>query len=326
MELSEIYEPIKDDLVKVERGLRGVSKVGYEWLARLLEQSVGGGGKQIRPALTLLSGRFYDYNLTKLLPMAIGVELLHTATLVHDDAIDHSAVRRGRPTINSIWGEDKAVLLGDYLFAKAGEFTATTKNLRAIMLFTQTLETISSGEINQIFNSFRLEQTREDYIQRIAAKTASLFTLSTESGTVLSRAPARAVQVLRNYGYNLGIAFQIVDDILDFIGTEEELGKPVGSDLSQGTLTLPAMLLNQRYPKDNPVKTIFGGSSLPAEEKQKLIRQAIEMVRGSPIVAECYEMASGYARKACAEFNLLPDKDSRPSLEGLAEFVVQRKV
>ena len=149
------------------------------------------------------------------------------------------------------------MLFGDYLFAKSGEFAATTGNLRVIMLFIQTLRIISSGELNQTFNAFNLEQTRDHYLQRIARKTASLFAMATESGAILSQAPEESVRILREYGYNLGVAFQIVDDILDFIGTEEEMGKPIGSDLAQGTLTLPAMLLLERYPEDNPVKEIF---------------------------------------------------------------------
>ena len=319
MELSETYEPIREDLLQVEDKLKSVSEVEFHHLSELLSHILT-GGKGIRPALTLLCGKFYDYNLDLLLPMAAGVELFHIATLVHDDAIDNSMVRRGRPTINSLWGQERAVLLGDYLFAKAGEFTATTQNLRAIMLFTLTLETISSGEINQIFNAFNLKQTREDYLQRISCKTASLFSMATESGAVLSQAPEKSVKILREYGYNFGIAYQIVDDILDFIGTAEELGKPIGSDLAHGTLTLPAMLLLEHYPEDNPVKRLFQN-----EDREKYIRQAIDLVRNSPIVDECYNFASSYCSKACQNLNLLPDNASRRALAKLADYVIARR-
>ena len=319
MELSTIYEPVQEDLLQVEDKLKSISEVEFSHLSELLSYILI-GGKEIRPALTLLSGKFYDYNLDRLLPMAAAAELLHIATLVHDDAIDNSMVRRGRPTINSLWGQERAVLLGDYLFAKAGEFTATTQNLRVIMLFTQTLETISSGEINQILNAFNLKQSRQDYLQRISSKTASLFSMATESGAVLSRAPEESVKILIEYGYNLGIAFQIIDDILDFTGTEEEMGKPTGSDLAQGTLTLPAMLLLERYPEENPVKRLFQN-----EDKQKNIKQAIELVRDSPIVEECYDVASSYCSKACHNLNLLPDKASRRALVELADYIITRR-
>ena len=320
MELNQIYESIQEDLDKVENRLRSISEVDFVWLSEQLGYVVRGGGKGIRPALTLLSGKFYHYNLDYLMPMATAVELMHTATLVHDDAIDKSPVRRGRPTINIMWGEDKAVLLGDYLFAKAGEAVADTQSPRVIKLFSQTLGVISSGELNQILNIFNLEQTHEHYLRRISGKTASLFSLATESGAILSEAPEELVKALKEYGDNLGIAFQIVDDILDFVGTEEELGKPVGSDLAQGTLTLPAMLLLERYPEDNPVKEVFQN-----RDKQENIKLAIELVRNSPIVSECYEVASDYCSKACQSLELLPDNASRQALINLADYVVSRK-
>ncbi len=320
VQLNTIFGSIQEDLVKVEENLISVSEVDFPQLSELLEYSLSGGGKRIRPALTLLAGKFYAYNLDYLLPMATAVELFHTATLVHDDAIDKSLVRRSRPTINSVWGEDKAVLLGNYLFAKAGELTATTGNLRVIMLFAQTLMTISSGELNQSFDAFNLEQACHHYLKRISSKTASLFSMATESGAILSQAPERSVEILKEYGYNLGIAFQIVDDILDFIGSEEELGKPVGSDLAQGTLTLPAMLLLQRYPEDNPVKRLFEN-----RDKKENIKLAIELVRNSSITQECYAVASDYCSKACHNLNLLPDNPSRQVLIQLADYVINRK-
>ena len=320
MELSEIYEPVREDLAKVEDSLKSVSKVDFAWLSKLLEHSLKGGGKRIRPTLALLSGRFYDYNLERLLLVAMAVELMHLATLVHDDTIDNSSVRWGRQTVNKLWGSESAVLLGDYLFAKSSNLAATTENLRVVKLFSQTLMIISSGEMAQAYSAFNLEQTRENYLQRISSKTASLFSLATESGAILSQAPEETIEVLREYGHNLGIAFQIADDILDFIGTEEELGKPVGSDLIQGTLTLPAMLLLERYPEDNPVKRLFQNG-----DKEKDIRLAIELIRSSSIIQECYEVASDYSAKARHKLELLPDNASRQALMNLADYIITRR-
>ena len=324
MQLSQIYTPVQQDLTKVESQLKSVSQADFPPLAELLSYILS-GGKGIRPALTLLSGKFYHYNLDLLLPMATAIELMHTATLVHDDAIDNSPVRRGRPTINRLWGEDRAVLLGDYLFAKAGEFAAATGNLRVIMLFSQTLRTISSGELAQTFDAFNLKQTSDHYLDRISRKTASLFATATESGAILSQAPEESIEILREYGYNLGIAFQIVDDTLDFIGTEEEMGKPIGSDLAQGTLTLPAMLLLERYPGDNPVGELFNNRDMPEPEKQKRIKQAIESVQNSSIVKQCYKVASEHCAKACHRLKLLPDNPSRQALKDLADLVISRR-
>ena len=320
MELSKIYQPVQEDLAKVKDNLKSIIKVDFPWLSELLDYVVKGGGKGIRPALTLLAGKFYHYNLNYLLPMAASVELMHTATLVHDDAIDKSVARRGRPTIYKMWGEEPAVLLGDYLFAKAGEFVSDTQSPRVIKLFSKTLATISSGELNQFLGAFQLEQTRQHYFQRISSKTASLFSLATESGAILSEAPEKSVQALKEYGHNLGIAFQLVDDILDFVGTEEELGKPTGSDLAQGTLTLPAMLLLERYPEDNPVKKVFQN-----KDKQKNIELALELVRNSSIIEECYKVADDYCSRACQNLKQLPDNANRHALFELAEYVTQRK-
>jgi len=319
--LSTIYEPIQEDLVKVEERLRSVCEVDFPWLSKLLEHSLKNGGKRIRPALVLLSGKFYNYDLNYLLPMATAIEILHTATLVHDDAIDNSLVRRGRPTINKVWGGDKAILLGDYLLAKSEELVADTQNLRVIKLFAQTIMAISSGELNQAFSAFDLEQTRQQYLQRISSKTACLLSLATESGAILSQAPGRSVETLKGYGYNLGIAFQIADDILDFTGTEEEMGKPVGSDLAQGTLSLPAILLLEHYPEDNPVGRLFQNEG----DKQENIKLAIELVRNSSIIQECYAVVSDYCARACHNLNLLPDNASRRSLIKLADYVVSRR-
>jgi heptaprenyl diphosphate synthase/octaprenyl-diphosphate synthase len=282
---------------------------------------VRGGGKGIRPALTLLAGKFYKYDLTYLMPMAASVELMHTATLVHDDAIDKSIVRRGQPTINKMWGDEDAILLGDYLFAKAGEFVADTQSPRVIKLFSQTLGIISSGEINQLLGAFKTAQTQDDYFKRIAHKTASLFCLATESGAILSQAPEKSVDLLRDYGRNLGIAFQIVDDILDFTGTEEKLGKPVGSDLTQGTLTLPAMLILKRLPGDNPVRRALDNKGNP-----KYVQEAIRLIRNSPVVDECQKIAKDYCAKARKNLETLPQNAAYDSLVSLTDYILERDI
>jgi octaprenyl-diphosphate synthase len=318
LELSQIYAPIQEDLNKVRDTLRSISRVDFAWLAEQIQHVVRETGKSIRPALTLLSGRTSKYDITYLLPMAVSVELMHTATLVHDDAIDKSPTRRGQATINSIWGDEIAILLGDYLFAKAGEFVADTQTPRVVKLFSQTLGTISSGEIAQFRAAFNPNQTREDYFNRIYGKTASLFSLSTQSGAILSHASEESVAVMKEYGDNLGIAFQIVDDILDFTSTKEVLGKPVGSDLIQGTLTLPAMFLLERYPGDNPIRQLFETRDL------KYVNKAIEMVLDSPIINDCYQVAREYCQRACHNLDSLPGLPSRQSLLDLAEYITRQ--
>ncbi len=322
MKLSEIYVSVQKELTEVEHQFRLIAEAErdifpdlYKMLSHILV-----GGKVIRPALNLLSGKFYNYDTTRLITMATASELLHIATLVHDDAIDKSDVRRWRDTINKIWGEEKAILLGDYLFARAGEFVADTESVRAVKLFTQTLATISQGELGQSFDAFKLNLSREGYIQRISRKTASLFSMATQTGAILSQAPEESIEILKEYGYNLGIAFQIVDDVLDFVGSEKEMGKPAGSDLTQGTLSLPSILLLERYPDNNPIKRLF-----ESKQDHENTKKAIELVRNSTIIQECYQVASQHRDKACRNLDRLPNESNRRALTELADYVVERK-
>jgi geranylgeranyl pyrophosphate synthase len=318
LELKEIYAPIQGDLSKVKDTLKSISRIEYKWLSDQLSYIVSETGKGMRPALTLLSGKLFHYNLEYLLPMAASVETMHTATLVHDDAIDNASTRRGRTTINNLWGDEIAILMGDFLFARAGEFVADTQNPRVIKLFSHTLGIISSGEIGQFRGSYNANQKREDYFQRIYRKTGSLFSLSTQSGAILGGAPEESVTIMKEYGDNLGIAFQIVDDILDFTSTEEKMGKPVGSDLIQGTLTLPAMMVIERNPGDNPVKSLFENKDF------KNVARVIDIVRNTSIIQDCYKIAGEYKDKACKNLKSLPETASRQSLFDLADFVIRQ--
>ena len=316
MELKQIYAPIQKDLNKVKDTIKSISQIEYKWLSEQLSYIVSETGKGMRPALTLFSGKLFNYDLTTLLPMAVSVELMHTATLVHDDAIDKADTRRGRTTINRKWGDEIAILMGDFLFAKAGEFVSDTQNPRAIKLFSQTLGIISSGEIGQFRGAYNFKQTREDYFQRIYRKTGSLFSLATQSGAILGKAPEKAVLAMKEYADNMGIAFQIVDDILDFTSTEATMGKPVGSDLIQGTLTLPAMMVIEQNPKDNPVTKFF------ETKERKYVAEAIDIVRNTKIIRDCYQVAGEYYEKACRSLKSLSLSPSRQALYDLADFVI----
>ncbi|MDD5190390.1 MAG: polyprenyl synthetase family protein [Dehalococcoidales bacterium] len=320
MQLTEIYQPIVQELEDVEDGLKAVSVIDAPWMEELLAYALKGGGKRLRPALAIFSAKFYDFDMPRLLPLTTSVELMHMATLVHDDTIDKSNMRWGRETINKLWGMEKAILLGDYLFAKAGALTASTENLRVIKLLSETLMVITNGELAQSASAFALNQSREHYYFRISCKTAALFVMATESGAVLSNAPEKSIKILHDYGYNLGVAFQIIDDILDYIGTEKEMGKPVGSDLAQGTLTLPGLMLVEKYPLNNPVQKLF------ADRKQtENIAKTIEMVRNSDIIGKCFDIAAEYKEKACRGLRNLPANESRESLYNLADFIVNRR-
>jgi octaprenyl-diphosphate synthase len=317
--LETIYEPIKNDLEEVDHTLQSVSQVDILLLSQLLEYLLKNGGKRLRPALTLLSGKFYSYNLSLLVPMAAAVELLHNATLVHDDIVDNAAVRRGKQSISHAWGRASALLLGDYLFAKSGGLVASTENLRVVKLFAQTLMTISSGELAQINIIFDKKRAREHYYSWISAKTASLFAMATESGAVLSQAPENIIQSLKKYGHNFGMAFQIMDDILDFTGQAEQLGKPVGSDLLEGAVTLPSIIFAETNPDGDLVKQIIENRDI------KKIDAIVEKIRNSSVIDECFAIASDFCDKARTALEDLPKTMVRQSLSDLTNFTIQRK-
>ena len=318
-----IYGPVSKDLQRVKSTLCEFSPAGitnFPDSEKMLGQILG-GGKLLRPLLVLHAGNFYTYHPEKLLFMATSAEMLHVATLVHDDAIDRADTRRGKPTINSIWGSDKAIVLGDYLFASAAEFAAETESIRAVKLFAGALASISTGELRQSFSAYNMTQEYAQYLKRIIGKTASLFAMATETGAVLSDAPEESVQILKDYGMNLGIAFQIMDDVLDFTGTEEELGKPVASDLLQGTVTLPSLKIIKYYPDDNPVTRLFEGIG----SKEDNIAEAIRLVKDTPILDECIQAALEYSQEACKNLDSLPDSPSKESLYALADSMVKRR-
>lgn len=304
----------------MEENLKQIVKADAPGLTELLAHVLGGGGKRIRPALTLLASKFYNYRPELLVPMATAVEVLHTATLIHDDTIDNSLVRRGKPTISALWGDHAAVLVGDYLFATSAYLAAEVGNLRAMRIFAQTIMTITSGEIAETFSPFDLKRTREHYYQQIGGKTASLFATAAEIGAVLSEAPEEVVTALKSYGYNLGMSFQVIDDILDFRGNEAEMGKPTGNDLLQGNLTLPAIIFLERYPENNLLQ-----EALENPEDRGKLKLVIEEIDKSAVIPECSELANGFYARACLNLEKLPQNKARESLASLASHVIQRK-
>lgn len=319
--IAAIYEPIREQLTLVDSKLRALADEGDFILKELVGHTSQAGGKKMRPAITLLASRFHPNDGTLPNLMAAAVELLHVASLVHDDSVDNADVRRGIATVSNLWGDGVAVLLGDYLFATSAVFVCDTGNIKVVRRFADTIRELSQGELMESFGAFRWDRDFAEYARRIYNKTASLFRTSAEGGAILSGADDTVVQAFVEYGYGIGMAFQIVDDILDFEGTEDEVGKPVGHDLLQGTLTLPAMLLLERYPENNPVIRIFKG------EDPKANRQlAIEMIRNSSIIEDSYAVAQGYLDTAATAIKILPDIIERRSLLALLDYVTERKL
>lgn len=321
MELKEILKPIETDLQKVEVQLREAARAEFGPLALVIESVIESGGKRMRPAVTLLAGRMYSQNDEHLLKLAVSVELLHLATLIHDDLIDAAATRRGSSTINSKWDSKSTVLAGDYVWAKAAKIAADVGNTKVLGIFADTVMVIVEGEIKQDYMSSNSSTNRDEYYNRIYAKTASLFEGAVRSAAVLGNAPQKHLDALGMYGRKLGTAFQIIDDVLDFVGTQSDVGKPVGNDLRQGVITLPALMYYETHPGHPVIESVAVKNGHSAEQ----LEAAIEEIRTSPEMQEARDEAQRLAQEAIRELAVLPKSKYRQALAQLAEYVTERK-
>jgi geranylgeranyl pyrophosphate synthase/phage shock protein PspC (stress-responsive transcriptional regulator) len=319
-ELQRLYGPVADDLPLVSEKIQSIAQAAeFAFLQKMLAAALAGTGKMMRPAIALAGGRLGDYNLDRLVPLAASVELLHTATLVHDDVIDEAETRRGEQTPNALFGNAASVMLGDYMFAHAADFIAQTDNPKVVRLFAKTLMTLASGELTQDITVFEYSEDVTRYLDRITGKTASLFGTAAQGGAMAAGAAPEYCEAMRLYGVRLGIAFQIVDDILDFTGDPEVMGKPVGSDLHGGTLTLPAILYMQQRSEDNPIRKAFEG----VRRKANLDR-AIREILESDVIEESRRTARQFGDQALEALAPLPEGEVKATLAGLVDYVLER--
>lgn len=320
--LKQIIAPVAGDVARIDDTLRSISSLDYPLVRQGVEAIIAAGGKRLRPAILFLCAKFHRYELERLVPMAAAIELLHTASLVHDDTIDNALMRRGLPTLNSIIDEGATVLVGDYLFAKSAVLSTMGGVLRATRIFAESLVTITEGEIEQHFATRHIAATAEQYYKRIYSKTAVLFAAAGEIGAVLSEAPEDDVQRLRYYARQLGMAFQIVDDILDIQAPSEQLGKPTGGDLRQGTVTLPIMfyLESANEADREAVRRVIEGT----DRSDELLAETLRKINASDALDGANDVAKRFieeAKAALAGFTNIP---ARQSLLDLADFAIQR--
>ncbi|MGD2206189.1 MAG: polyprenyl synthetase family protein [Anaerolineae bacterium] len=329
MKTIPLLEPLAADLERVEHKMREPTHPEYPQLTAVVQSLLDSGGKRLRPALALLAGRVCSANLDRLVSLAAAVEMLHTATLVHDDLIDGALLRRGDPTLNANWSAGVTVLTGDYLFARAAALAAETNHVRVMDIFANTLMIICSGELRQIFDRHNVPRLDSDeawqaalarYDQRIHAKTASLFAAATEAAAVLSGAPEAQVAALREYGQALGTGFQIIDDVLDFRGDENMLGKPVGSDLREGIVTLPVLYYLRMQPDDEQVSVVVRG-----KDDGELVEGVVAAIRESGAVAQAMERAREFIAQGKVALESLPRSESRAIMEKLADYTISRQ-
>jgi geranylgeranyl pyrophosphate synthase len=311
---------VRPGLERVEESLRDLAASDNAVLGPMLSTVLPGQGKRLRPALSLLIGRLGSVSPDALNHMAVGVELLHTASLVHDDVVDESDTRRGAATLFTRVGNALAVLVGDYLFSQAAQECVLTGDLRVVRLFAETLGAMAQGQIDEANSQLGGRRawhtlTRADYFRTIWGKTASLFVLACQGTGMLVGLPESQVSALRVYGENLGLAFQVVDDILDFTSTEAALGKPVGSDLRQGTITLPVILLRDADLADGRYRAAFESGD---------VDEQVRLVQSSSAIDAAYQEAHRLVDQALQAIAVLPNGVERQALETLAAYVTRR--
>lgn len=320
---QDIFATVRTDLAGVDTRVRAAAQVDFPLLAAVVDDIVGAGGKRMRPALMLLIAQAFAHDPAPIITAAAASELLHVAGLVHDDLIDRATTRRGVPTLNSIFDDGTVILIGDYLFAQAARTAAQTSNTRVMDIFGRILAEITDGQLREILKAHNPEQTFEDYERRVYGKTASLFSGSAEIAAVLCDVPEEQIQAVRRYASDLGIAFQIVDDVLDIRETSEKLGKPAGSDLRQGTVTLPMLhfLSNGHDPQAVAlVRRAIAGEDVTEAEYDT----AIGELRASEALRKSLDEAIRYVERAKGELNVLPPSEARDTLLTLADFAVER--
>lgn len=322
--LSRLFASIQPDLVQVDLTFEQRATSGLDILNSASMHALTSPGKRLRTALTLLSGKLNSYRFDKLLPLSVAFEMVHLATLIHDDIVDNARTRRGSPTVNAIWGDSIAILLGDYYFAKTAGLIADINDNRVDHLFSDTVATVCEGTILEMMTARRIDLSVQSYYEKISQKTAYLLAACCKGGALVSQASDQDIAYLHDYGLNLGIAFQIIDDILDYTEDQATTGKPTGNDLRQGMVTLPLIYTLQRQSMDGHrprVQNVLSGSDYTEQD----IRSVVSWVNGGEGMRQAQADAYHYAEKAREALYHFPRSDDRDTLDELIDFVVMRK-
>lgn len=321
---QDVFEAMKPELDQVERTLLDASRVEYSIVSTMLEAIVSGGGKRLRPLLLLLASRAFNKPTENAVAVAAGVELLHTASLIHDDSIDKAALRRGNPTLNTELSTGAVILIGDYLFAQSAILAAQPGNSRVMIIFAESLAEICRGQLRETLEAHQLNQSREAYEKRIYGKTAALFAGAAEMGAVLGGGTEQEVSDLRQFGSDMGMAFQVVDDILDLREGTETLGKPAGNDLKQGVVTVPVMIFAEALDPESEMRNTIEGIIAGEITDQERIDTVVAEIRSSGALETAEQVAADYVEAARSRLSIVKDPQTRDFLSQMLDLAVVR--
>ncbi|MDQ0299441.1 heptaprenyl diphosphate synthase [Salibacterium salarium] len=320
MKLTDLYLFLKSDIERIEEELEIAVQANHPVLQEASLHLLQAGGKRIRPVFVLLSAKFGNYDIERIKHIAVALELIHMASLVHDDVIDNADLRRGKKTIKAQWDNRVAMYTGDYIFAKAIERAAYFKNEDIHRVISNAMYEMCSGEIEQIRDQYNWHQNLKTYLRRIKRKTALLIAVSCQLGAISAGASLTDQTRLFQYGYNVGMSYQIIDDILDFTGSEKELGKPAGDDLLQGNITLPALYAMCH---STEAKNIIA-ETLKKNKTEIDMVPLLNIVKQSGGIEYSKELSKKYLNKAFESLDDLSDISAKKSLRDIAKYIGSR--
>jgi heptaprenyl diphosphate synthase len=319
---ENLLEPIAAELREFETRLAATVADDLGPMSAAMNHIVRAGGKRLRPALVILSARLGEAEPDHLYNAAMGIEFIHTATLVHDDLIDDAETRRGMATIHALLGVNPAIIVGDYYFAKGANLTAAIGMPIIDVIISRAVMTICMGELLQLTSKRDYDQSVEDYYRKIERKTAALLSASCHCGGIVARLDEERANALERFGHHLGMAFQIADDVLDYVASEEQIGKPVGADLRQGTITLPLMYALRDETVGPRIRALLAREPVREEDYDEIVG----LVRDSSAVPLAERHAHEFADRAAAELRTFPPSEPRSVLEKVCDYVVERRL
>ena len=314
-----MYSFLNSDINLIEKKLEETIKTDSLLLRQASMHTLQAGGKRIRPVFVLLAGKFGKYDIHVMKNVAVALELIHMASLVHDDVIDDADLRRGQPTVKSKWDNKIAMYTGDFVFALAIELMTNIENPEAHKILANTIVEVSVGEIQQIKDKYRFNQNLRDYLRRIKRKTALLIAVSCQLGAIAAEVEETIHKKLYRFGYYVGMSYQIIDDILDFTSTEKELGKPAGGDLLQGNVTAPALYAMENDQIRREIEKVHEDMG-PSE-----ITKIISLVKKSGAIEKSFALSDLYLQKALAELSGIPANKAKKTLNDIAKVIGRRK-
>ncbi|MDA8441501.1 MAG: polyprenyl synthetase family protein [Peptococcaceae bacterium] len=316
-----LFKEISGELDAVEKRLEQYVRTDQALLSQTSIHLLAAGGKRLRPAFVLLVAKLFNAKSESVMSLAMALELIHMASLVHDDVVDAALTRRGRPTVRANWGNQISVHTGDHLFAKSLLLIAEIDNPEISRILAEVSIQMSEGEIQQIKSTFDVQQLPKDYYYRIKRKTALLISASCKLSAIACNGERRQIWALGAYGHALGMAFQIVDDILDLTADQTQLGKPIGGDLRQGIITLPMIYALQQSSQASRLSELI---ALHTKSEQQ-IQEAIAIITASGAIAESLRLVQQYVDKSKQYLQEVPAGSARKALEQLADFIMIRK-